>query len=545
MKIKLLLALMLAFAFSAAAQTQGYKDGIEYYKAGQYANARTILERTLNDAGTDKALANYYLGMIALSEDNASAARNYFTTGLQLDPQSAFNHVGMGALDLLNGNANAAKDQFKTAQNLDKKNAEISVAIARAYYNTNPVTYATEIEKAMQKARKDSKNKCPDIYVLEGDMLSAEGRYGDAAARYETAITYDPANPEGYVKFANAYANVNKAFAISKLEEYLQQHPESAMVQRELAMKYFDADRWRAASDLYARYIQNPNHFPEDKAQYAVLLYWSEDYPQSLAVAQEILANDPSNFLMQRIQFLDQTAMEQYQVAADNAARFFASNPGANFTIKDYTTYADALSGLGQDSLAVIQYELAAEKYPENGDLLKNLSTVYSRNRQYGKSAEAYDAYLRLQENPSLTDKFGMSGRYLNAAVYAEDSVQAQELAGRGIEYVNQVIAGTAEVTPLMYQRLARLYVAANGKRPDADAIAAYDRMLELLDANPENLNPANPNNALQLYSEAYAFEQAFASISGNREGVTLWGEKYEQIRDLMNQAAAAAPAQE
>lgn len=28
---------------AAAAQSQGYKDGIEYYKAGQYDNARTIL----------------------------------------------------------------------------------------------------------------------------------------------------------------------------------------------------------------------------------------------------------------------------------------------------------------------------------------------------------------------------------------------------------------------------------------------------------------------------------------------------------------------
>ena len=44
--------------------------------------------------------------------------------------------------------------------------------------------------------------------------------------------------------------------------------------------------------------------------------------------------------------------------------------------------YADALSGIGQDSLAVVQYELAASKYPENGDLLKNLSTVYSGFRR-------------------------------------------------------------------------------------------------------------------------------------------------------------------
>ena len=542
MKIKFLLSLFVAGTLAVGAQTQGYKDGIEYYKAGQHDNARTILERTINDPATDRSLANYYLGQVALVQGDKAQARTYFDAGLAADAECPFNYVGLGALALLEGNDEAAKEQFKQAQKFGKKNAEVSVSIARAYYNADPVKYDRDITKALEKARKDSKNADPSIYVLEGDMLAAAENFGDAAARYEMAITYDPNNPEGYVKFANAYFNVNKDFGINKLQEFLNAHPESAMAQRELAEKLFLADRWKAASELYGKYIQNPNHFPEDKARYAVLLYWGEDYPASLAIADEILASDPSNFLMQRVRFLDQTAMGQFQAAVENAEKFFASNPEANFTIKDYTTYADALSGIGQDSLAVVQYELAASKYPENGDLLKNLSTVYSRNRQYDKSAEAYDAYLKLQENPSLTDLYGMSGRYLNAAVYA-DSIRAKELAGRGIEYVNQVIDRAADVSPMMYQRLARLYVAANGKRPDADAIAAYDKMLQLLDQNPDNLNPANPNNALDEYSEAYAFEQAYASITGNQEGVEHWGKKYQEIRDLKNQQSAA-PAQ-
>ena len=542
MKIKFLLSLFVAGTLAVGAQTQGYKDGIEYYKAGQHDNARTILERTINDPATDRSLANYYLGQVALVQGDKAQARTYFDAGLAADAECPFNYVGLGALRLQEGNDEAAKEQFKQAQKFGKKNAEVSVSIARAYYNADPVKYDRDITKALEKARKDSKNADPSIYVLEGDMLAAAENFGDAAARYEMAITYDPNNPEGYVKFANAYFNVNKDFGINKLQEFLNAHPESAMAQRELAEKLFLADRWKAASELYGKYIQNPNHFPEDKARYAVLLYWGEDYPASLAIADEILASDPSNFLMQRVRFLDQTAMGQFQAAVENAEKFFASNPEANFTIKDYTTYADALSGIGQDSLAVVQYELAASKYPENGDLLKNLSTVYSRNRQYDKSAEAYDAYLKLQENPSLTDLYGMSGRYLNAAVYA-DSIRAKELAGRGIEYVNQVIDRAADVSPMMYQRLARLYVAANGKRPDADAIAAYDKMLQLLDQNPDNLNPANPNNALDEYSEAYAFEQAYASITGNQEGVEHWGKKYQEIRDLKNQQSAA-PAQ-
>lgn len=537
MKIKLLLSLLAAGTILCSAQTQGYKDGIEYYKAGQYANARTILERTLNDNATDKALSNYYLGQVALAEKDNATAQKYFETGRDIDPTSPYNYVGLGALDLLKGEPKSAEDFFKEAGKLGKKNADVSVAIARAYYNANPVTYAKEIDNYLVKAHKDSKNTEPSIYILEGDMLSDKGEYGPAAAKYEQAITFDPSNSEGYVKFANAYFNVNKEFGMKKLEELLEKQPNSAMAQRELAEKYFLADHWRKASDLYGKYIQNPNHFPEDKARYAVLLYWGEKYPESLSIANEILSQDPSNFLMLRIRFLDLTALKQYAEATENAAKFFASNPDGNFTANDYITYAEALSGNAQDSLAVIQYELAVNRFPDNTDLLKSLSNVYSQNKQYAKSADAYAAYLATQENPSLNELFGMSARYLNASVNSADEAEAQELAQRGIDYVKQVMERTSDISPLIYQRLGRLYVAKNGKKPDQDAVDAYDKMLQELDKDPSNLDPTNPDNALSLYSEAYAFKQAYASITGDKEAHALWGAKYKEIKDLMTPA--------
>ena len=451
MKIKLFFSLLLAGGLVASAQSQGYKDGIEYYKAGQYNNAKEILERTLNQSGTDQALANYYLGQVALAQGDKAAAKSYFEKGLSLNAENAYNYVGVGALDLLNGQLDAAKEQFKQAEKLGKKNADISVSIARAYYNADPVAYAKDIQKYIDKARKDSKNAAPSIYVLEGDMLVDKADYGAAASKYENAIINDPTNSEGYVKYANAYFYVNKQFAIQKLEELLQQQPNSAMAQRELAEKYFKGDYWRKASDLYGKYIQNPNHFPEDKARYAVLLYWGEKYPESYDVAGEVLNSNPKandKFLMERVRFLDLTKMEKYPEAVAAAEKFFKDNAGDNFTTND------ALSGNGQDSLAMVQYELAAEKDPQNDDLLKNLSAMYDKNKEYAKAADAYGAYLKLQKDPSLNDLYGMSGRYLNAAATSTDSIEAKELADRGIEYVNQVIDRAADKIPAFYQRL-------------------------------------------------------------------------------------------
>ncbi len=540
MKIKLFLSLALATGLMASAQTQGYKDGIEYYKAGQYDNARTILERTLSDAATDQSLANYYLGQVALQQGDKAAAKSYFDKGLQLNPDNGYNYVGLGALDLLNGQASAADKQFGEAQKHAKKNADLTIAIARAYYNADAVKYAKEIQKYIDKARKDSKLKAPSIYILEGDMLMDARDFGRAAAKYENAILNDPQNSEGYVKYANAYFNVNKGYGIQKLEELLAQQPNSAMAQRELAEKYFLADHWKKASDLYGKYIQNPNHFPEDKARYAVLLYWGEKYPESLGVANEILSQDPSNFLMQRIRFLDQTAMKDYAAAIDNAAKFFASNAGGNFTTNDYVTYAEALSGAGQDSLAVVQYELAAERDPKNGDLLKNLSSVYNQNKMYAKGADAYAAYLEMQENPSPDDFYGMATRYLQAAGASTDTIQARELADKGIVYIKKVI-DNPNIKPMaqFYQRLAFLNIAGNNKQPNTESIEALDRMIELLDEDPANKDPKNQGNQLNLYKNAYAFKQAYYSRLKDAENFEKAVADYNAIVELIKSGAA------
>ena len=115
MKFKLILSLLVAGGLSAAAQSQGYIDGIDYYKAGQYSNAKEILNRTINDAQTDKAKAYYYLGQVAVAQKNNAEAKANFDKGIQADPDCPYNYVGLGALELRNGNKKAAEDNFKQA----------------------------------------------------------------------------------------------------------------------------------------------------------------------------------------------------------------------------------------------------------------------------------------------------------------------------------------------------------------------------------------------------------------------------------------------
>lgn len=491
-----------------AANADGYRDGIDYFKAGQHANAKEILERNLNAAGTDKAMSYYYLGQIDLINGNRDAAKANFDKGKAANPECGYNYIGIGAVKLLNGKKNEAEEQFKLAQKFDKKNYEILVDIARAYYNADPVKYEKEIAKMLDDAHKKSKHAEPAIYILEGDMFFDAKQLGAAAGKYEQAITYDEDNPEGYVKYANAYMGVNPKYGVQKLEELLAKQPTSALAQRELAEKYYQTSQWTKAAQQYGKYIQNPNHFPQDKARYAVLLYANSEYQKSLDVANELLEVMPNDFVMNRIRALDLAGLKNYPEAIAAAEKFFSLTPKEKekFTPIDYTTYASCLASNGQDSLAIIQYQNAVNLDPKRADNWKLLSSACYNAKKYPEAAEAFQKALENNPDASLQDYYTASGRWQMAAGTTEDEALRRAAAEKGLTDINKVIAEAASEDADFLRRKAILQFLLNDKTVNEDVHDTYQQIIKLLDADPANADPNNAKNKLKLYQEAYLY---------------------------------------
>lgn len=538
MKFKALLAMLVAGTMLVSAQSQGYQDGVEYYKAGQYENAKTILLNTMSNPSTNQALANYYLGQTYLALGDKATALAYFQKGQEADMNCAYNYVGLGAVALVNGDVKAARDYFKEAQRLAKKDYEVLVAIARAYYNVDPVAYAQDIDKLLAKAHKDSKHKEPSIYILEGDMLAANGDFGGAAGKYEMAISFDNTNPEGYVKYANCYFHINPQFAIAKLEEFLQIAPNSALAQRELAEKYFMANYWKKAAEQYGRYIQNPNHFPEDKARYSVLLFYGEDYEGALRVANEVIAIQPDNFQCLRVRILCEAQLERFDQVVAHGAQFFAAFPAEKFNANDYVVYADALSKTGNDAESLQVLEKAINTFPEDAGLLYTLSAVYAKDEAtYLQAAELYDRYLAANESASLSDYMTATGRWLMVAAKTDDLELRASAAQKGIAHIDYIMT-KAQPSAFIFQRKARLYIAGDPNRqPNAEAIATYMDMVQLLDQDPANADANNPNNYLSLYKEAYMFAVVYYnSVLPDEEQLAIYSEKLAAVKAALGE---------
>ena len=551
MKIKfLMLSMAAASALFASAQNQGYKDGIEYFKIDQLDNAKEILAKTVPAGGVERSEALYYLGMIDLKEGNVAAATEKFNEGIKLDAKNPYNYVGLGAVALKKGDAKAAADQFKAATKAQNK-AFVNVAIARAYYDTDPVAYAKDVEKFMDAARKKNL-KDPALYIMAGDMLRDQAvasgvddgeTIGKAASEYEQAIYFDDKSPEAYVKYSRVYAHINPDYAISRLKKLNEIAPNSAMAQRELAERYYDNDQWTLSAQQYGKYIENPNHFVKDEERYAVLLYFGGRYDESLALAERILEAEPNSAQMRRMLFLNLEKKGDLAGARAAAEKFFQV-PGIPFTANDYTTYANILNELQDYDAEIVAREMAVAANPAKADLLKDLSFAYSQaggrankaqdvetaNANYIKAKDAMVAYMNAGDVVTQ-DYIDLGNRWQNVAATSPiDSPERLEAITAAIAAVDMAIERVPDHF-VPHRNKARMTLVKNGNKPSEETVAAYAKMLEIFDADPEN-----KTKRADLYREAYAQTAGYYIGVGDRATAREWYLKVLEM-DPENQA--------
>ncbi len=313
---------------------------------------------------------------------------------------------------------------------------------------------------------------------------------------YEMAATFDhesknaqDAHPEAYVKYARVIFKVNEKAAIDKLRELLTYQPNSALVQRELAEKLYDANQLTNAANQYEAYIQNPNSFQKDKQRLVGLLFFAQRYPESYDLASQILADDPGNFYMQRMQFYNKKAMGD-TIAAVNAAEALLANPKAQVNSQDYSQYGELLTDMGNDSLAIVMYENAVKVDPEKTSLLKDLSQAYNHGLRFQEAADTMQKYIDLQgDDVDPNDLLALALRWnaLSSAQQKAENPAWQASSEKAIAAINRVYEMTPN-HPLVLNHRARILLVANQSEIN-DLVAQADlETLAALDSDPANL---------------------------------------------------------
>ena len=538
MKRKFLFASLILMGASLVANAQGYKDGIEYYKVDKLDNAKELLERNLNAASTDKAEAFYYLGQIALHQGQVAQAAANFEKGIAANAMNPYNYVGQAAIALKNGGD--VKTLLEKARKLSKKDAKLEMEIARAFYDANPTTYAKDIEKCIKNARKWNADD-PDSYIFEADTKADKKDWGNAAGIYELAFDKDPNNIEAYVKYANTYFNVNPAMAIERLEELQAKVPGSALVQRELAEKYYADNLGAKAAEQYGKYIKNPNHFAQDEVRYVQLLFFGEKYQDSYNLATQLInrlnPNDENVFYMKRMQLYNLVQLEKWPEAVEAGKAFFANMlpKGSKYEVRDYTDYGQALLTAGMPNEAVAAFEKALEINPNNVDLIRYMGDSYADAEDFVNAAKYYQRLVDSGNNKS-NDLFTLSNYYLGVASAdgLDDATKADALA-KSQKYIDEVDKLVPENVQIVNQK-AKIAKFREGDTNTGAALAAYNELLNILEKKPDKTGYE------RYYKYAYNYLATYYFTKGDKATAKTYYQKWleydpdnESLRNYVN----------
>ena len=538
MKRKFFIASLILMGASLVTNAQGYKDGIEYYKVDKLDNAKELLERNLNAPSTDKAEAFYYLGQIALHQGKFADAAANFEKGIAANAANPYNYVGQAALALKNGGD--VKTLLEKARKLSKKDAKLEMEIARAFYDANPTTYAKDIEKCIKNARKWNADD-PDSYIFEADTKADKQDWGNAAGIYELAFDKDPNNIEAYVKYANTYFNVNPDMAISRLEELQAKVPNSALVQRELAEKYYADNLGSKAAEQYGKYIKNPNHFAQDEVRYVQLLFFGEKYEDSYNLASDLVRKlnptDSKVFYMKRMQLYNLVQLEKWAEAVEAGRSFFANAvpQGSNYEVRDYTDYGQALQTAGHPEEAIAAYEKAIELNPNNADLIRFMGDSYADTENFVKAAEYYQRLVDDGNNKS-NDLFTLSNYYLGvASTESLDAMTKADALAKSQKYIDEVdklVPGNVQIV----NQKAKIAKFREGDNNNGAALSAYSELISILDKKE------NKEDYARYYKYAYNYLATYYFNKGEKNMAKTYYQKWleydpdnESLRNYVN----------
>jgi tetratricopeptide (TPR) repeat protein len=538
MKRKFFFASLMLMGASIVANAQGYKDGIEYYKVDKLDNAKELLERNLNAPSTDKAEAFYYLGQIALHQGNVAQAAANFEKGIAANAMNPYNYVGQAAIALKNGGE--VKSLLEKARKLSKKDSKLEMEIARAFYDANPTTYAKDIEKCIKNARKWNADD-PDSYIFEADTKADKKDWGNAAGIYELAFDKDPNNIEAYVKYANTYFNVNPTMAIERLEELQAKVPNSALVQRELAEKYYSDNLGAKAAEQYGKYINNPNHFAQDEVRYVQLLFFGEKYQQSYDLATSLINKlnpaDEKVFYMKRMQLYNMVQLEKWAEAVEAGKSFFANAlpKGSNYEVRDYTDYGQALQTAGLAEEAINAYNKAIELNPKNADLIRNLGDTYADAENFVKAAEYYQRLVD-DDNHKSNDLFTLSNYYLGiASTDSLDNAIKADALNKSQKYIDEVDKKVPNNVQIVNQK-AKIAKFREGDTNNGAALNAYNELLRILDTKEDKSDYA------RYYKYAYNYLATYYFTKGDKATAKTYYQKWleydpenESLRNYVN----------
>jgi len=493
MKKGLTLAGIVFFCITGVFATSNEK-GIDLYRAELYEAAKIFFTQQANQSQVEQAENYYYLGQTYYHLQQNDSATYFYNKAVEVNPNYPFGYIGQGMIALTNNDTKGAEDLFKKAVGLAKKDPSVQTNIANVYI---AVGMYPQAEDALTKARKVN-NKYSGIFVSEGDMLMKQDKVGDACGRYENAINFDKTDKVAYLNIARVYKTINADQALNYLNRLIEVDPNYIPAYAELGDIYREGGKYLQALDAYKKFISIPGVPVLQHERYAQLLYFTDQYAESLEEIKYVLSQNPSNAVMLRLKGYNNFKLENYELAVEQLSSFVQNNPVEDIIYLDYIMLGSAQIKVKQMEEAISTLLKAAEKDPSKSEVYKELATAYELTDNYPEAIKMYEKFFEMESTPVVIDVFnyGLANFYAAAQYTTPEALNAkltsEEQATNDAElklYIDKGNGAYSEVISRMPESFLGYYHKA--------------RLNSLLDAIEQARTGKTSGNAKLYYEEA------------------------------------------
>lgn len=142
--------------------------------------------------------ANFTMGDLQLSDNNAAGAIPYFEKAATANPGSIVGATELGIALFSAGKLDEAKVQFRRALSLDASYTDARFDLASAEAASKEwESAAADFQQVLKERAEDAKaaQHLGEVLLLWGDALSNAGKHADALERYRAALQYRADDP--------------------------------------------------------------------------------------------------------------------------------------------------------------------------------------------------------------------------------------------------------------------------------------------------------------------------------------------------------------
>jgi len=473
-KIQILIISLLAIFTSLSAQTN---LGKVFFELKDYELAKKYFQQKLAE---NPGEANYYLGEIAFAEGNLEAAADFFNKGMSTN--EAYCRIGLAKIDLKKGNK---ADALSTYLQLTRKHSgdmNIFAAFGYAYLDNKAYQDVQTVLNDMQKAKKND----PIIYILEGDMLYAQDKIGEAAGKYETALRFDSKLELAYIRLAEAYEKSSWQTSVEYLNNLLEQNPNYTVAYRNLGRIYSNAKvgQWQKAIDAYKTFFAAGYYTLDDIGKLAQALFFQaffsdNNYEEANLKINEGLEIAPNDFTLNRFRMYVAARTQNIEAGLKYAEHFFSLK--GDYIARDYIMYAQLLKEAKKYDEALEQYKQVLIIDVSNVDMYKEIGTIAALKGQNGVAADYFKIFVEKKgvNKVDIMDVFNM-GRYYYIAASVRNAADSTMILNRyqDVDFIKTIAENELQKDSLLADKNMFIEKAINYYINQANS--SFDLVIEL-----------------------------------------------------------------